>query len=125
MDLAIHGLRVLVTAGASGIGLATARAFEREGARVHVCDVDRGALKAIASTDPAIAQSVCDVGDGAGRKACQRDGASLALARDRQGAPSSADSASPRAHQWRLDEPDGHGRDKSSRAHVPVRAGRA
>lgn len=65
MDLAIRGLRVLVTAGASGIGLATARAFEREGSRVHVCDVDRGALKAIASTDPAIAQSVCDVGDGA------------------------------------------------------------
>ena len=40
MDLAIRGLRVLVTAGASGIGLATARAFAREGARVHVCDVD-------------------------------------------------------------------------------------
>ena len=34
MDLDIKGLRALVTAGASGIGLATARAFGREGARV-------------------------------------------------------------------------------------------
>jgi NAD(P)-dependent dehydrogenase (short-subunit alcohol dehydrogenase family) len=64
MDLAIRGLRVLVTAGASGIGLATARAFAREGARVHVCDVDQAALKAIAASDPAIVQSVCDVADG-------------------------------------------------------------
>lgn len=63
MDLAIRGLRVLVTAGASGIGLATARAFAREGARVHVCDVDPAALKAISASDPALAQSVCDVAD--------------------------------------------------------------
>jgi len=34
MDLKLEGLRVLVTAGASGIGLATARAFVREGAQV-------------------------------------------------------------------------------------------
>ena len=30
---------------------------------MHVCDVDLGALKAIAETDPALAQSVCDVAD--------------------------------------------------------------
>ena len=63
MDLGIHGLRVLVTAGASGIGLATARAFAREGARVFVCDVDQAALGALAGTDPTIGQQVCDVAD--------------------------------------------------------------
>src|ERR1700704_5723389 len=63
MDLSLQGLRVLVTAGASGIGLATARAFAREGARVHVCDVDQAALKAIAASAPAIVQSICDVAD--------------------------------------------------------------
>jgi len=65
MDLNIRGLRVLVTAGASGIGLATARAFAREGARVHVCDVDTAALGALAKSDPALSQSVCDVSDAA------------------------------------------------------------
>ncbi|AOO84005.1 SDR family oxidoreductase [Bosea vaviloviae] len=63
MDLQIEGLRVLVTAGAGGIGRATARAFAAEGAKVHICDVDREALAAMAQSDPAITQSVCDVSD--------------------------------------------------------------
>ncbi len=63
MDLGIRGLRVLVTAGASGIGLATAQAFAREGARVHVCDVDVAALDAMGKPDAAISRSVCDVAD--------------------------------------------------------------
>jgi NAD(P)-dependent dehydrogenase (short-subunit alcohol dehydrogenase family) len=63
MDLGIKDLRVLVTAGAAGIGLEIARAFLREGAKVHVCDVDGAALAAIAKSDPTLTRSACDVAD--------------------------------------------------------------
>jgi len=63
MDMRIDGLRVLVTAGASGIGLVTARAFAAEGARVLICDVDEKALEAVAASDPGFARFVCDVAD--------------------------------------------------------------
>jgi NAD(P)-dependent dehydrogenase (short-subunit alcohol dehydrogenase family) len=59
MNVDLHGHRVLVTAGANGIGLATARAFAAEGARVLVCDVDRPALEALGRTDAAIASIEC------------------------------------------------------------------
>ena len=49
MDMGIAGLRVLVTAGAGGIGLEIAHAFAEEGARVHVCDVDEAALRRVLS----------------------------------------------------------------------------
>jgi NAD(P)-dependent dehydrogenase (short-subunit alcohol dehydrogenase family) len=63
MDLNIAGLKVLVTAGANGIGREIARAFVAEGARVHVCDVDASALIALAQSDPAVTASLCDVSD--------------------------------------------------------------
>src|SRR3981081_4686757 len=63
MDIDIKGLRVLVTAGAGGIRLAIARRFAAEGARVHTCDVDEMALSALASSDPAITATPCDVSD--------------------------------------------------------------
>jgi NAD(P)-dependent dehydrogenase (short-subunit alcohol dehydrogenase family) len=61
MDLNIEGLRVLVTAGASGIGLEIARAYVREGASVHVCDIDREALARLSKSDPALRACHCDV----------------------------------------------------------------
>jgi len=63
MDLDINGLRVLITAGAGGIGLVTANAFLAEGAKVHVCDVDQEALENLATTAPGATGSVCDVSD--------------------------------------------------------------
>ena len=63
MDMNIAGLRVLVTAGAAGIGLEVARAFVREGAKVHVCDVDEPALAALGRSDASITSSRCDVAD--------------------------------------------------------------
>ena len=44
MDLDLTGARVIVTAGAGGIGRAIALAFRAEGARVAVCDIDAAAL---------------------------------------------------------------------------------
>jgi NAD(P)-dependent dehydrogenase (short-subunit alcohol dehydrogenase family) len=63
LDLGIKNLRVLISAGAGGIGLAVARAFAAEGARVHVCDIDREALAALASSDTALTRSLCDMAD--------------------------------------------------------------
>ena len=63
MDLEIRGLRVMVSAGANGIGLEIARAFVREGARVHVCDVDKEAIARLAEGDAGISATVCDVSD--------------------------------------------------------------
>ena len=63
MELGIKGLRVLVTAGANGIGREVARAFVGEGAKVHVCDVDPGALRRLARSDPKITRTRADVAD--------------------------------------------------------------
>ena len=53
----------MISAGAAGIGLAIARGFVREGAMVHVCDVDASALAALAESDPQILSERCDVAD--------------------------------------------------------------
>lgn len=61
MHVSVEDLRVMVTAGAAGIGRAIARAFVDNGARVHVCDVDDGALDAFARECPGAGTSRADV----------------------------------------------------------------
>lgn len=62
-DLAVPGQRVLITAGAGGIGRVMAETFADAGARVHICDVDTRAIDALRAARPAITSSVCDVSD--------------------------------------------------------------
>lgn len=57
--------RVLVTAGAAGIGLAIARAFHAAGAQTHICDIDGAALTAALVGNPGLTGSVTDVGNAA------------------------------------------------------------
>ncbi len=62
------GLRVLVTGGASGIGLEIADAFAECGGRVHVCDASQAAISALADRPPraaagAISATLADVSD--------------------------------------------------------------
>lgn len=54
-------LKVLVTAGAGGIGCAMAIAFHEAGYAVHVCDVDQAALDRLATDAPGIHAHRADV----------------------------------------------------------------
>ena len=53
--------RVLITAGASGIGKETARAFVANGATVCVCDINKQALEIAAKEIPGLLTLACDV----------------------------------------------------------------
>jgi NAD(P)-dependent dehydrogenase (short-subunit alcohol dehydrogenase family) len=57
------GLRVLVTAGASGIGRAIAEAFGSSGARIHICDLDEAKIADCRETFPDLGVTRADVSD--------------------------------------------------------------
>ncbi len=61
MELSVRGKRVLITAGAGGIGRAMTDVFYKAGARVHICDVVQAAIDATVKTFPGVSATLADV----------------------------------------------------------------
>ena len=62
MNTSVSGLRVVITAGGSGFGRATAVAFAKGGAAVHICDIDDGTVRECEERTGCTA-TLADVGD--------------------------------------------------------------
>tara|TARA_Y100001934_G_scaffold207501_1_gene245398 strand:- start:10154 stop:10936 length:783 start_codon:yes stop_codon:yes gene_type:complete len=61
MQFDVADRKVLITAGAGGIGAVTARDFLAQGASVFVCDISEEALAQFISENPGAGGVVCDV----------------------------------------------------------------
>jgi NAD(P)-dependent dehydrogenase (short-subunit alcohol dehydrogenase family) len=61
MELRLDGRRVVLTAGAAGIGRVTLEALVEAGARVVTCDVDQAALDRLRGELPTVAAIAADV----------------------------------------------------------------
>jgi len=64
---------VLITAGASGIGFATAKRFLEAGAKVALCDIDQKKLEEVKELHPEIMTSLVDVSHSQSIRAFVRD----------------------------------------------------
>ena len=63
MQTSVEGKRVLITAAASGIGYAFAKAFIENGARVHICDISEDLLADCKKTLPNVGATLTDIAD--------------------------------------------------------------
>ena len=61
MEITVKGQRVLITAGAAGIGRAMTDMFHKAGARVHICDVVQGAIDDTKKAFPGVTATLADV----------------------------------------------------------------
>ena len=73
MDLALHHVRVLVTAASQGLGRACAGALCAEGARVFICSRDEERVAAAAADIGAVGSMACDLRQGADITAVVRE----------------------------------------------------
>src|SRR3546814_19392330 len=62
-EMSMRGRKVLITAGASGLGLEMAKVFTAAGASVLVCDVDAKTLEQASQAIPGLLTAVADVSD--------------------------------------------------------------
>lgn len=65
-DVSMQGKKVLITAGASGLGLEMAKSFLGAGCEVFICDVDDKQLGIVQAEFPALHTAITDVSDEAG-----------------------------------------------------------
>ena len=63
MELRLDGRRVVLTAGAAGIGRVTLQTFVEAGAKVVTCDVDQAALDRLRGELPAVPAITADVAE--------------------------------------------------------------
>ena len=63
MEISVSGLKVLITASATGIGFAVAKAFLESGAEVHICDINSEKLETCTSSLPGASITCADVSD--------------------------------------------------------------
>jgi NAD(P)-dependent dehydrogenase (short-subunit alcohol dehydrogenase family) len=63
MELSIRNKRVLITAGAGGIGRVMTETFVKAGAKVHICDVVPAAIAETIKALPGVTATPCDVSD--------------------------------------------------------------
>jgi len=61
MEISVRGQRVLITAGAAGIGRAMTDVFHKAGARVHICDVVQSAMDETTKAFPGVISTLADV----------------------------------------------------------------
>jgi NAD(P)-dependent dehydrogenase (short-subunit alcohol dehydrogenase family) len=61
MEISVNGQRVLITAGAAGIGRAMTDVFHKAGARVHICDVVQASLEETVKAFPGVSATLADV----------------------------------------------------------------
>ncbi len=61
MDASVRGQRVLITAGAAGIGRAMTEVFSKAGAKVHICDVVQASIAEAVAAFPGVTATLSDV----------------------------------------------------------------